>query len=134
MKYDNIINLPHKQSKTRPPMAVADRAAQFAPFAALTGHDAVIRETARQVGRKIELSEDVKVELDRKIRELSENINKQPEIAITYFKPDKKKTGGEYITTCSKVKKIDEYRCVLIMENEDEILVDDIIQIFLEGN
>ena len=67
-------------------MAVADRAAQFAPFAALTGHDAVIRETARQVGRKIELSEDVKVELDRKIRELSENINKQPEIAITYFK------------------------------------------------
>ena len=95
MKYDNIINLPHKQSKTRPPMAVADRAAQFAPFAALTGHDAVIRETARQVGRKIELSEDVKVELDRKIRELSENINKQPEIAITYFKPDEKKTGGE---------------------------------------
>ena len=134
MKYDNIINLPHKQSKTRPPMAVADRAAQFAPFAALTGHDAVIRETARQVGRKIELSEDVKVELDRKIRELAENINKQPEIAITYFKPDEKKTGGEYITTCSKVKKIDEYRCVLIMENEDEILVDDIIQIFLEGN
>ena len=134
MKYDNIINLPHKQTKTRPPMAVADRAAQFAPFAALTGHDAVIRETARQVGQKIELSEDVKVELDRKIRELAENINKQPEIAITYFKPDEKKAGGEYITTCSKVKKIDEYRCVLIMENEDEISIDDIIQIFLEGN
>ena len=133
MKYEDIINLPHKQSKTRPRMAIADRAAQFAPFAALTGHNEVIKETARQVGQKIEISEDMKMELNRKIKEIAENVNKPTEIAIVYFKPDNKKDGGEYITTVSGIQKIDEYRRVIVTENENEIPIDDIIQIYLEG-
>lgn len=108
-KYDDIINLPHHVSPRHPQMPPADRAAQFSPFAALTGHEAAIRETARLTDQFVELDEDRKEELDEQLRLIRENQSLQPEVEITYFRPDPKKEGGAYLTVCGKVKKVDEY-------------------------
>ena len=106
-KYDDIINLPHHVSKRHPQMSLLNRAAQFSPFAALTGHEAAIQETARLTESFIELDEDRKLELDEQLQIITENLGQKPECEITYFQPDEKKTGGSYVTICGRIKKID---------------------------
>lgn len=128
-EYDDIIHLPHHVSTTRAQMAVIDRAAQFAPFAALSGHDAAIKDTARQTEKRIELDEYMKEAFNDKLQIIADWINEHPEIEITYFQPDEKKDGGTYITTSCTVKKIDEYEKVAVMEEGTEIPIEDIINI-----
>lgn len=108
-KYDDIINLPHHVSAKHPQMSLLNRAAQFSPFAALTGHGEAIRETARLTDEFVELSEDQKEHLDEKLRLLMENLSQKPEIEATYFQPDSNKCGGAYTTIRGKVKSIDVY-------------------------
>lgn len=127
--YDDIIYLPYHVSATRPQMAIVDRAAQFAPFAALSGHDAAIKETARQTEERIELDEYMKAALNDKLKIIAVWIKDHPEIEITYFQQDEKKDGGTYITTSGTVKKIDEYKKAVVMEDGIEIPIDEIIKI-----
>lgn len=129
--YEDIIHLPHHRSKKHAPMPLIDRAAQFSPFAALTGHDAAIRETARITDRKIELDEYEIAVLDEKLHQIKEKLIIHPEITVTYFRPDLRKDGGEYVTITSSVKKMDEYTKALIMEDGTRILIEDIIELVL---
>lgn len=105
-KYDDIINLPHHVSKKHPPMSFLNRAAQFSPFAALTGHSEAIQETARLTDSFIELSEDRKRQLDKQLQLIRENPEQEPEVEVTYFQPNDKKVGGTYVTVCGRVKRI----------------------------
>ena len=127
--YEDIINLPHHVSSTRPQMSMLDRAAQFSPFAALTGYDAAIKETGRLTDEKTELDEDTKVALDMKQAYLFEMIDEQPEITIIYFLPDARKSGGAYVTVTGKLKRFDEYERLLILTNGKKIPTDDIANI-----
>ncbi|MGL5435729.1 MAG: hypothetical protein ACRDBO_10090 [Lachnospiraceae bacterium] len=127
--YDDIINLPHPTSTRHPQMAIPDRAAQFSPFAALTGHDAAIRETARLTERRIELDEDSKTALDLKLRMVAEWKGDHPKVSVTYFEADQAKAGGSYETTTGCIKKIDDYGRRVIMENGRKIDIDNIIEI-----
>ena len=127
--YEDIINLPHHVSKTRPQMSMIDRAAQFSPFAALTGYDAAIKETGRLTDEKIEMDEDRKAALDMKQAYLIEMIDEQPEISITYFLPDAKKSGGAYVTVTGNLKRFDEYERLLILTDGKKIPMDDIADI-----
>lgn len=127
--YDDIIHLPHHVSTTHPHMAIGDRAAQFSPFAALTGYDAAIKETARLTYDRVELDEYMKAVLSDKLRIILDRIKEHPQISITYFQPDEKKNGGSYITTTGTVKKIDEYERIVIMTEEIEIPIDEISSI-----
>lgn len=128
-RYDDIIHLPHHVSKTRPQMSMMDRAAQFSPFAALTGYDAAIKETGRLTDEKIELGEETKAILDRKQRYLSDMISVQPEITVTYFLPDERKSGGTYLSVTGKLKRIDEYERMMILTDGKKIPLDDIMDI-----
>ena len=128
-KYDDIINLPHHVSKTRPQMSISDRAAQFSPFAALTGHSAAIKETERLTDRKVELSENEKSILNEKFSLIMEQLSFHPELSVTYFVPDEKKDGGKYVTTTGKIKKIDYYQRKLIMDQGVEIPIGEIYEI-----
>lgn len=112
--YEDIINLPHHISKKRRSMPIIDRAAQFAPFAALTGYEDAVNETARLTDRKIELSDGELAELDKKMHILRERLGDRPEIGITYFKPDERKSGGEYVTVRAVVRKINTYARTLM--------------------
>jgi hypothetical protein len=127
--YDDIINLPHHVSKAHPPMAVIDRAAQFSPFAALTGYDAAIRETARMTDERIELDESTKAALNDRLQIMADRMKEHPEIAITYFQPDAKKEGGAYVTAIGTAKKIDECERFVVMTDGTAIFIDDIISI-----
>ena len=116
-QYDDIIDLPHHVSPRHPQMPPADRAAQFSPFAALTGHEAAIKETARLTEAFAELDEDRKEELDEQLRLMKENQSQTPEIEVTCFRPDRQKAGGAYETVRGRVKKVDEYsRRVLLTD------------------
>lgn len=128
-KYKDIINLPHHVSKTRNPMSLYNRAAQFAPFAALTGYDDAIKETARLTEERIELSDELKNMLNQKIKLIIENIKLQPEVVITYFVHDNKKSGGVYKTISGNVKRIDEVEKCIIFTNKLKIFFSDIISI-----
>ena len=108
-KYEDIINCTRPISTRHLPMSHYDRAAQFSPFAALTGYDGVIAETARLTDREVALDVGAEAELDEKLRQISESIHRRPEVTVTYFRPDSRKTGGAYVTVNGKVKKIDEY-------------------------
>ena len=131
MKYDDIIHLPHHRSKKHAPMPLIDRAAQFSPFAALTGHDAAIKETARFTDRKIELDEYEIAVLDDALQQIKGKIEKHPEITVTYFQPDMRKNGGEYVTITGRVKKLDEYTKSMIIEDGTRILIEEIIELVL---
>ena len=113
-KYDDIINLPHHVSKKHPQMLLRDRAAQFSPFAALTGHKAAINETARLTDEKQILSEDVIAKLNEQLNLIKENIGTNLIVTITYFVPDDRKSGGAYISNTGVVKKINEYNHTVI--------------------
>ncbi|QNK42568.1 hypothetical protein HCR03_08375 [Caproicibacter fermentans] len=128
-KYDNIINLPHHVSATRPHMAAIDRAAQFAPFAALTGYEGAVKETARLTDERIELDEYAQGALSDRLQIIADRMKEHPKIAITYFQPDAKKKGGAYITAAGTVKKIDEYERVVVMTDATVIPLDEIISI-----
>lgn len=128
-KYDDIINLPHHVSKTRPQMPIGDRAAQFSPFAALTGHDDAVKETARLTEERIELDESMKDALNHKLQIIAYHIKDKPHVEITYYKPDEMKEGGAYVTASGAVKKIDEYQRIVIMDNSIVIPIDDIANI-----
>lgn len=127
--YDDIINLPHHVSTTRPHMTAIDRAAQFSPFAALTGYDAAIKETARLTDERVKLDEYLKGALSDRLQIIAEHIKEHPEIAITYFQPDAKKNGGAYVSAVSSVKKIDKYERVVVMTDGTAIPIDEIIGI-----
>lgn len=128
-KYKDIINLPHKQSSRRPQMSRIDRAAQFAPFAALTGYDDAIKETGRLTDDEVDLSEETLNQLNIKFRVLLEMVDKDVEIAITYFVPDQSKSGGAYVTTRGCVKKFDEYERLITMNNGIKIPMDKVLSI-----
>lgn len=113
--YEDIINLPHPVSKNHPQMPLEDRAAQFAPFAALTGHDAAIKETARVTDERLELSEEAIAQLNDKLNQIRDTIGTEQRFSITYFVPDGKKSGGAYVTCTGPVKKIDEYEHDIVM-------------------
>ena len=128
-QYDDIIALPHHVSKKRPQMPLGDRAAQFSPFAALTGHEAAIRETARLTAEKIELTEDAKAALDAKQSLLCKVIASHPVITVTYFEHDEKKAGGEYATFKASLKEIDTYNRTLVFDGGTHIPVCDVLDI-----
>ena len=125
-KYDDIIDLPHHVSKTRQRMSMIDRAAQFSPFAALVGYEEAVEETARLTDKKIELTEESKLSISEKLRTVSENAEDEMTVRITYFVPDKKKEGGEYVTALGAVKYIDEYDRIVIMADKTVIPIDQI--------
>lgn len=106
-KYDDIIHLPHPTSKKHPRMSAWNRAAQFSPFAALTGHGEAIRETERLTDTFTELLEDQKAQLDEQLQLLREHLSFRPSVEITFFQPDDKKSGGSYLTVQGQVKKLD---------------------------
>ena len=128
-KYDDIINLPHHVSKTRPRMSLEQRSAQFAPFSALTGYEDEFAETGRLVDGRIDLDEEMKQILDRKLQKITDNIKEQPKATITYFVPDNKKDGGKYVTVTGKIKKIDKYKNVIILVDGTEIPINDVVDI-----
>ena len=128
-KYDDIINLPHHVSSTHPHMPMLDRAAQFQPFRALSGYEDAVHETARLTDEKIELTEDEKAILDMRLQKLADEIISQPKVTLTYFRPDKKKTGGAYLTVTGQLKKIDDYEGTLILMRGERILIEDIVDI-----
>lgn len=131
--YSDIINLPHHVSRNHPRMTMMARAAQFAPFAALTGYDAVIDETARLTDKQVELEEYDNERLNRKLAELMEAADPQ-EITISYFKPDKRKSGGSYITLTGRVKKIDTYERVIYMDVGTKIPLGNIVDISFDDS
>lgn len=130
--YDDIINLPHYQSKKRAHMSLEDRAAQFASFAALTGHEEAIEETARLTEKKIVLDEVAKEAISMKLFEISRNLDKKWNVSITYFKPDKFKDGGVYLTDIGVVKKIDEVDKIIVMDNGMRIEIEGIIGVEID--
>lgn len=125
-RYNEIINLPHHVSKTRPQMPMSDRAAQFAPFAALTGYDSAIKETGRLTDERIELDEDALTALNVKYQFLMDALDEEPEIKITYFKPDERKAGGEYVSAIGAVKKVDDFERLITMQDGTRIPMDDV--------
>ena len=127
--FDDIINLPHHQSTTHPHMSSHDRAAQFSPFAALTGYEDAVAETARLTDKKVELDEYYKAALNERLTMIQDTLNEQPEVSITYFLPDKKKSGGAYVTVTGTVKKIDEHEHIVVMFDATKIPIDDITEI-----
>lgn len=131
-KYDDIINLPHPESKKHPRMSLHDRAAQFSPFAALTGHSAAIDETARLTDRKLELNEEKKAELDRIWQYLMEKVQNHPMLKVTYFIPDERKAGGIYNTVRGGLKKMDPYKGILTLADGSMIWYSDIYEMEIE--
>lgn len=127
--YDDIMNLPHHVSATRPHMSAIDRAAQFSPFAALTGYGDAITETARLTGERVELDEYMKDVLSVRLQIIADQLKEHSEIAITYFQPDEKKNGGAYVTVIGRVKKIDEYERVVVMTDGTRVPIDEIASI-----
>ncbi len=125
-QYEDIIHLPHHVSTTRPHMSYYDRAAQFAPFAALTGHDAAVKETARLTNERVELDEETKQILDKKLQMIRSSLSEGPEIIVTYFVPDEHKEGGSYLTVSGKVTKIDEYKHMIHLDGVKVIPIQEI--------
>lgn len=128
-KYDDIINLPHHVSKKHPRLSMEQRATQFAPFAALTGFGDAINETSRITENRIELDDEEKLKIDNILQKLMDKISNKPKVTITYFIPDLRKTGGEYKTKIGNLKKIDEYKQLLVLEDKTEIPIKEIIEI-----
>ena len=128
-KYDSIMNLPHHVSKTRPQMSMSDRAAQFAPFAALTGYDAAIKETGRLTDERIELDAEALTALDMRYQLLMDAFDDAPEVTITYFQADERKAGGKYVSAVGTVKKIDDFERRITMQDGTKIPMDDVLSI-----
>ena len=137
-RYDDIIGLPHHVSETRPRMARQDRAAQFAPFAALTGYHDMVAEEARVVENEIEPGEAGLEELNQKLNLLQDAVRGgiRPTVSITYFVPDPRKAGGKYVTAVEEIRKIDPLRGVVVLTRTEgyacqnaEIPIKDILKL-----
>ena len=127
--YDDIIDLPHPTSQIHPRMSAAARSAQFSPFAALTGYDAAIKETARLTDEKPELDEYEIAALNEKLQAISQRLAERPEVVITYFRPDARKAGGACVSATGVVRKLLAHERVVVMEDGSEIAIEEIIQI-----
>ena len=127
--YDDIIRLPHHVSQNHPQMSMHDRAAQFAPFAALTGYEAAIGETARLTAERRELSPQEAEELDRRLAALIAHLPERPQSTVEYFVPDDRKVGGAYVTVTGKVRHISVPEKTMVMEDGTVIPLDDVCQI-----
>lgn len=127
--YEDILCVPRPTTHVRPPMPRQDRAVQFAPFAALTGHDAAIRETARITQARRQLTEDEKIRLDRKQQCLLEQVHQYPQVTVTYFQPDTRKAGGAYQVFTGHVRALDTFRRLLRTMEGKDIPVDDIMDL-----
>ena len=125
-KYADIIHLPHPKSPTRPHMSNYDRAAQFSPFAALTGYEAAVEETARLTQTKVEMTEDKKQMLDEKLHLLLDSAHHPPTVRLTYFLPDTRKAGGSYETVTGCVRGIDPLGQYLILTDKRTIPLEDL--------
>ena len=128
-EYDDIINLPHHVSSRHPQMSMMNRAAQFAPFAALTGHAAAIEETARLTDEQHELADEDSEALNQTLTYLRETINEHPTITITYFEPDKKKAGGAYKTIEGQLQNIDDYNQSIVLKSGEAITLKSVLDI-----
>ncbi|MBP3593024.1 MAG: hypothetical protein J6J44_00705 [Lachnospiraceae bacterium] len=128
-RYDDIISLPHHQSTERAHMSLHDRAAQFAPFAALSGHEEAIEETARLTDEKIILDDSAIEKINEKLYEISQNLSEKWNVTITYFRPDALKKGGAYLTDVGSIKKIDEIEKIIIMDSGMKIKMEQIVGI-----
>lgn len=128
-RYDDIINLPHHVSENHPKMSMIDRAAQFSPFAALTGHGAAIEETARVTDERTELDESRKEIINEKLIFIAESDDDAPEVTIIFFVPDGRKFGGEYVSVTGKVKKIDAYKRDVVFSDGRIVPIDNIYDI-----
>ncbi len=124
--YDDILHLPHPTSQKHPRMSRQDRAAQFSPFAALTGYEDAVKETARLTDRRVELSEDELAVLDERLRLALAWEDDPPPVSVTWFCPDKRKKGGAYVTTQGQIRKVDEVRRELVMADGGRIPIDEI--------
>ena len=128
-QYDDIIRLPHPDSPKHPRMSLYDRAAQFSPFAALTGHHAAIAETGRLTDRRVELDEYEMTRVDAELQRLQELLPSRPTASITYFVPDERKNGGSYQTVTGEVKRIDAVNSMIQMANRQLIPIADVFSI-----
>ncbi len=128
-RYDDIIDLPHHQSKTHPHMSMFDRAAQFSPFSALTGHDEAIRETARLTEEKAELSEDEKLRLNEKLAIAAASAGSSAVFRFIYYVPDKKKSGGAYVSCTGSIKKVDALTGAVVLGDNTVIEINQISDI-----
>ncbi len=129
MENEDIIHLPHYRSKKRKPMSAHDRAAQFGAFAALTGYEDAVEETARRTDARMEIDETVKEEINFRLVYLAEGKLPSPVVSITYFVEDEKKSGGRYITAVGSVTKIDTFTRTVRMEDLREIPIDNILSV-----
>lgn len=127
--YEDIIHLSHHVSQTRRPMSMADRAAQFSPFAALTGYDDAILETGRLTDEKLEAGEERLAVLNTQLRILMDHLADHPEISVTYFLPDDRKSGGVYLTVRGRVKRVNDFDRFLVMQDGLRIPMDDVAEI-----
>ena len=128
-RYDDIMDLPHHQSKERTHMSLHDRAAQFAPFAALAGHEEAIEETARLTDEKIMLDETAIEKINEKLYDISQHLSQKRNVSITYFRSATQKCGGAYLTDVGTVKKMDEVEKVILMDSGMKIAMEQIIEI-----
>lgn len=124
--YEDILPLAHPVSASHPPMPVKDRAAQFAPFAALAGYHDAVREASRFTDEETELDENVKDLLDEKLRLLQQNIHLHPQITILYFSPDREKAGGTYASATGFVKKVDDYHRMILLQDGTSVPIEHI--------
>ena len=131
-KYDDIIALPHPEPRTHPRMSLHDRAAQFSPFAALTGHSAAIAETGRLTDSRITLDESEMTRVDTELQHLQELLPSRPTVSITYFVPDERKAGGSYQTVTGTVRRIDTVNGVLLLADRREVPIADIFDITIK--
>ena len=124
--YEDIVNLPPHISKKHPQPSMMDRAARFAPFAAITGYEEMVLEEARVTEERIDLDEGTLSLLNEKLNMIQEFLDEEPEATITYFEPDKKKSGGAYVSIAGVVKRIDEYEHLVILTDGNKIRIEDI--------
>lgn len=127
--YNDILSLPHPTSRKHPRMSALDRAAQFSPFAALTGYEEAIEETGRLTQQPVELWEDARLELDRRQQFLLENAPLSPEISVRYFRPDSRKEGGAYVTVRGRLKSVDPVGRLLKMQDGTQIPLDAVVEL-----
>lgn len=135
-KYDDILCLPHPVSRRHSQMPLLDRAAQFAPFAALVGHGEAVKETARLTDSHVELEDGQRERLDQRLslllKAMGENPGQEPVITVTYFKPDEKKDGGANVPVCGRVKRVDGYRREIVLKDGTVLPMDAIVA--MEGD
>ncbi len=133
-KYDDIIGLPHPDPKNRPRMKRSDRAAQFMPFAALTGYEAAVEEAGRRTSERVSLDESEKEAVDAALRALKRDLLLRPEAEVHYFVPDLRKEGGEYRTLTGRVVRVDAEAGILVFESGEEVPFGDIVRLTPAGN